>query len=278
VAAFLALLAACLFGLGDFCGGLASRRIEPLRVVAYTSVIGLILVVAVAPFMANSFTTQSLTLGALAGVLGMIGVGLLYRGLGRGPMTVVAPITAVNSAAIPVVWGLTFGETLSSLHVLGILLGLLAIVLVSRSPDITMDRPRGLIAEATLAGAGFAGFFIVIDAAQDATAPWPLVGARIASMLLALAVLFAQGAPVLPTKLDRVGGLVVATGVFDMGANMAFLFAVNIGLLSLVSVLAALYPATTVILARVVLQERMSRSQILGMAGAVGSVALIALG
>jgi drug/metabolite transporter (DMT)-like permease len=193
-------------------------------------------------------------------------------------MAVVAPITAVNSAAIPVVWGLAFGEQLSPLHVLGILTGLGAIVLVSRIPGGSIAVPRGLVLESMLAGAGFAAFFIVIDAAQDQTAPWPLVGARIASVLLALGLLALRGGLRLPTRREGVSGLIVATGVFDMAANVAFLLAVNTGLLSLVSVLAALYPATTVVLARVVLSERMSRSQVVGMFGAIGSVALIALG
>ncbi|MBM16467.1 MAG: EamA family transporter [Acidimicrobiales bacterium] len=278
MAALLALLAASLFGLGDFCGGLASRRISALRVVASTHIIGLLLVLAAAPLMAEAFSVEALLLGALAGAFGMIGIGLLYRGLGRGPMAVVAPITAVNSAAIPVVWGLAFGEQLSTLHVLGILVGLLAIVLVSRIPGDATAIPKSLVLESMLAGSGFAAFFIVIDAAQDQTAPWPLVGARIASVLLTLALLALRGGPRLPLRMEGVTGLIVATGVFDMAANVAFLLAVNTGLLSLVSVLAALYPATTVVLARVVLSERMSRTQVLGMFGAVGSVALIALG
>jgi drug/metabolite transporter (DMT)-like permease len=271
-------LAATLFGLGDFCGGLASRRISALRVVASTHIIGLVLILVAAPLMADAFSVEALAVGALAGTFGMVGIGFLYRGLGRGPMAVVAPITAVNSAAIPVVWGLAFGEQLSPLHVLGILTGLGAIVLVSRIPGGSIAVPRGLVLESMLAGAGFAAFFIVIDAAQDQTAPWPLVGARIASVLLALGLLALRGGLRLPTRREGVSGLIVATGVFDMAANVAFLLAVNTGLLSLVSVLAALYPATTVVLARVVLSERMSRSQVVGMFGAIGSVALIALG
>jgi|TARA_Y100000310_G_scaffold179716_1_gene179676 drug/metabolite transporter (DMT)-like permease len=278
VAALLALLAAALFGLGDFCGGLASRRIGALRVVASTHIIGLVLILVAAPFMAEAFSVDALALGALAGTFGMVGIGLLYRGLGRGPMAVVAPITAVNSAAIPVVWGLAFGEHLSPLHLAGIVTGLIAIVLVSRIPGAATAVPRGLVLESMLAGAGFAAFFIVIDAAQDQTAPWPLVGARIASVLLALALLTFRGGSPLPARTEGVAGLVVATGVFDMAANLAFLLAVNTGLLSLVSVLAALYPATTVVLARVVLNERMRRSQIIGMFGAIASVALISLG
>ena len=278
MAALLALLAATLFGLGDFCGGLASRRISVLRVVAATHIIGLVLILVAAPFMAEAFSVDALALGALAGTFGMVGIAFLYRGLGRGPMAVVAPITAVNSAAIPVVWGLAFGEQLSPLHMVGIVTGLIAIVLVSRIPGGATAVPRGLVLESMLAGAGFAAFFIVIDAAQDKTTPWPLVGARIASVLLALALLALRGGPRLPARTEGVTGLIVATGVFDMAANLALLLAVNTGLLSLVSVLAALYPATTVVLARVVLKERMSRSQIIGMFGAIASAALIALG
>lgn len=278
VAALLALASAVLFGCGDFCGGLASRRIDALRVVATSHIVGLGLVLAVAPLMADHFTTDALLVGGLAGVFGIVGIALLYRGLGRGPMAVVAPITAVNSAAIPVVWGLVFGERLSAMHVVGILVGLSAIALVSRVPGHAGPIPKGLVVESMLAGAGFAAFFIAIDAAQDATAPWPLVGARIVSVTLAIVTVVVRGGPLLPTRREGVAGIVVLAGVLDMVANVAFLVAVNRGLLSLVSVLASLYPAGTVILARTVLRERMSRAQVLGMVGAIGSVALIVAG
>ena len=278
MAALLALASAVLFGCGDFCGGLASRRIDALRVVATSHIVGLGLVLAAAPLMADHFTTDALLVGGLAGVFGIVGIALLYRGLGRGPMAVVAPITAVNSAAIPVVWGLVFGERLSAMHVVGILVGLSAIALVSRVPGHAGPIPKGLVVESMLAGAGFAAFFIAIDAAQDATAPWPLVGARIVSVTLAIVIVVVRGGPLLPTRRDGVAGIVVLAGVLDMVANVAFLVAVNRGLLSLVSVLASLYPAGTVILARTVLRERMSRAQVLGMVGAIGSVALIVAG
>ncbi len=278
MAAAYALISALLFGAGDFFGGLASRRTPVLVVVAASHVIGLCLIVAVAPLMAELFTVEDFLLGGLGGMFGMLGITCLYHCLGRGPMAVVAPITAVGSAAFPVLWGVGFGDHLSPLNILGILVGLVAILLVSRSPGHVGRVPAGLVLEAMLAGAGFGGFLIVLDATQSTTTPWPLVAARLVSVTLAVLLVLRSGRSPIPRRSDGAGTAILAAGVFDMTANLAYLMAVNRGLLSLVAVLSALYPATTVGLARIVLDERMSRTQVVGMIGAVGAVACIAGG
>ena len=190
-------------------------------------------------------------------------------------MAVVAPITAVGSAAFPVLWGVVSGEQLSTLSLVGILVGFLAIVLVSSTPDHVGRVSRGLVLEAMLAGAGFGGFIIAIGATSATTTPWPLVAARIVSAGLAMILVLRSGGSPIPRRSDGAFGAIVAAGVFDMAGNLAFLLAVNHGRLSLSATISALYPAMTVLLARTVLGERMSATQIVGMVAAVGAVGLM---
>jgi len=204
MAALFALVSAILFGAGDFFGGLASRRTRVLVVVAASHVIGLCLIVVVAPFMADTFTIRDFLLGSLAGVFGCLGIACLYHSLGRGPMAVAAPITAVGSAVFPVLWGVLSGDHLTTLNFLGILIGLAAIVLVSSTPGHVGKVSRGLVLEAMLAGAGFGGFLIALDATDSATTPWPLVAARLVSVAIAVAlVLRSGGSPVPPFRWGR---------------------------------------------------------------------------
>ena len=275
VSALFALASAALFGAGDFFGGLAARRTRVLTIVAASHVIGLCLIVVVAPFMADTFTTGDFLLGGLAGAFGCVGIACLYHSLGRGPMAVVAPITAVGSAALPVLWGVLSGERLTTLNLLGILIGLTAIVLVSSTPGHVGKVSRGLVLEAMLAGAGFGGFMIAIGATDSTTTPWPLVAARIASAGLAVILILRSGGSPIPRRSDGALGAIVAAGLFDMTGNLAFLLAVNHGRLSLAAAISALYPAMTVLLARTVLGERMSANQIVGMVVAVGAVGLM---
>jgi len=273
MAAAFALASAALFGAGDFFGGMAARRTRVLAIVSASHIIGLALIVVVAPFMADTFTIRDFLLGGLAGVFGCLGIACLYHSLGRGPMAVVAPITAVGSAAFPVLWGVLSGDRLTTLNLLGILAGLAAIVLVSSTPGHVGKVSRGLVLEAMLAGVGFGGFLIAVDATDSATTPWPLVAARLVSVALAVALVVRSGRSPVPRRSDGTMGAIIAAGMFDTTANLAFLLAVNRGQLSLTAAISALYPAMTVLLARTVLHERMVRNQIVGMAVAVVAVA-----
>ncbi len=280
MAAALALLSAALFGAGDFFGGTAARRTHVLVVVAASHVVGLTLILAVAPFMAQQVTLWDLMLGLGAGVFGVVGIGCLYHCLGRGPMAVVAPIAAVGNAALPVLWGVGFGEQLSRLNIAGVVLGLVAIVLVSRGaaegPRLDAITPS-LIAESLVAGVGFAGFFIFMDATADTSTPWPLVSARVVSAGLALLLLARMRRSPIPRRAQG-GAAILTAGVLDMTANLAMVMAIHRGLLSLVAVLSSLYPASTVILARYVLQERMTRIQVVGIVVALVAIAGIVTG
>ena len=284
MAALLALFSAIVFGAGDFFGGTASRRNHVLVVVAVSHVVGLLLILAVAPWMADEVTLEDLAYGLGAGLFGVVGIGCLYHALGRGPMAFVAPVTAVSNAALPVLWGIGFGERLNVLHLTGVLLGLLAIALVSRSAQATdgdgaSPRPvtSGLLAECLVAGAGFGGFFICMDLTAEATTPWPLVSARVVSAGIALLLLARMRRSPIPRRGEGALAMVVA-GILDMTANLAVLLAVHRGMLSLVAVLSSLYPASTVLLARYVLGERMSRTQMVGLVVALVAVAGIVSG
>ncbi|HLT70014.1 MAG TPA: DMT family transporter [Acidimicrobiales bacterium] len=277
MAALLALGAAAAYGIGDFLGGVAARRAAASAVVLWSHVVGLVLLVVLAPLAGGEPTGRGLAVGALAGLLGGGGVALFYRGLAVGAMSVVAPVAALLSAGVPVVAGLAAGERPATAALVGIVLALGAVVLVSREPQQLGAGPLRwqALALALSSGVAFGLFFVALDQAGDGVGVWPLVGARVASVGLFVALGVARVVSASPPR-----GAVrpaVGCGVLDAGANVLYLGALGHGLLSVVSVLTALYPAGTVLLARFVLGERLSALQRSGLAiGAVAAV-LIAL-
>ncbi|MDH3755585.1 MAG: DMT family transporter [Acidimicrobiia bacterium] len=278
MAIFLSLLTAAIFGTGDFCGGLAAKRASVVQVVAGSHLVGLVGVTIAAVLVADELIFEDVALGAAGGAFGGIGVALLYRGLARGPMSVVAPLTAMTSAAIPAGWGLATGDSLTVAAAIGVGLALVAIGLVSSNSDGTATPVTfQVVGEALVAGVGFGAFFILLDATSSASAPWPIVGARLFTSTLLVLFLVAGRRRVFPRATDA-RRLIVATGVFDTGSNVLFLYATNQGSLTLVAVLSSLYPISTVLLARYFLHEKMSRSQLWGFGAAVAATALIAAG
>jgi drug/metabolite transporter (DMT)-like permease len=277
VAALLALFSAATYGIGDFCGGLAARRIAASSVVLWSHLLGLTLLLASTVVITGEVTRGDLVIGAVGGLCGAAGVGLLYKGLSVGPMSVVAPITALLSAAVPVVAGYVEGERPGTSAVVGIGLALLAIVLVSAEGERSL-RPSDLrgVGYALGAGLGFGFFFVALSHTGEDAGMWPLVAARGASVtVLGVAALLR----VIPRRLPAPGSraLTAAAGALDALANVFFLLAVREGLVSVVSVLAALYPVSTVILARVILREEFHRVQIAGMALALPATVLMAV-
>lgn len=281
MASLLALLSAVAYGTGDFLGGLSARRLPVGAVVWRTHVIGLLGLLLVAPLVSSDDVGgRDLWLGSLAGVAGGVGILLLYLGLSRGTMSVVAPVTAVLAAAVPAGWGLVRGERPSALALAGVVVGIVAIVLVAREPD-TVRIETSLLAIALGAGLGFGLFFVALDATGDDAGLWPIVSGRATS-----AAIFVVVAAALPSY--RVGSdaarrgttpwLLVGTGVLDAAANAFFLLATQTGLLTLVAVLGALYPAATVVLARIVLAERLAPPQVVGCVLAVTAAAMVAGG
>jgi drug/metabolite transporter (DMT)-like permease len=278
MAALLALSAAVAYGVGDFLGGVAARRVPPTAVVLWSHIVGLTMLVALAPLVGGDLTLRTLAIGAGAGLLGGVGVTLFYQGLAVGAMSVVAPVAALLSAAVPVVVGLSTGERPSPAALGGIMLALGAVVLISRESS-PVDGTRRLrwqaLALAIAAGLAFGLFFVAIDRAGDGVGIWPLVGARVASVSLFAGLGAARvTSAVIP---HGVVAAAVGCGLLDAAANVFYLLALDHGLLSVVSVLTALYPAGTVLLARYVLGEQLSPVQRAGLLVAGAAAVLIAV-
>jgi uncharacterized membrane protein len=280
MAILLGIGSAVVYGAADFVGGLMTRRSNAFTVTFLSQVIGTFPLAVLVPLIGGTYSTSALWWGAGSGLAGASGVLLLYRGLGIGRMSVLAPVTAVEAATVPVLFGLASGERPSTLALTGVLVAIVAITLVSSSPDensTTGSRLRAPgMAEALGAGLFFGVFFILLERAGDDSGIWPLVGARIASVsLLGIAVVLSRSS--LRTGVATTMGI-GAAGILDVGANIFYLLATHEGLLSLVAVLTSLYPASTVLLARVVLKERLIRIQMVGLGLAGAGVSLIALG
>jgi drug/metabolite transporter (DMT)-like permease len=285
----LALGSAFAYGASDFTGGVLTKRAHVFTVVLLSQLVSSAVLICVLPFWTGSFSWQALRWGAAAGVAGGVGASLLYRGLAIGRMSVVAPITAVLAAAIPVSFGLVMGERPGSTALTGVVTGLLSVVLISGAPEPNPARSeanrrlpptvststKGVV-EALGAGVGFGLFFILLGQAPEGSGLWPLAGTRI-SMLAAAALLAAiAGAPIRAP--GRMVSSLVWLGFVNLAADLLYLLATRAGLLSLVAVITSMYPAVTVALARALLEERMAKQQLLGVTCAALSVALIALG
>lgn len=279
----LALCSALAWGWSDFIGGITSRREHHVTVALWSQVLGVVPFLTVAFLFAplDSVGRVDVTYGALAGLGGALGLVMLFRGLSVGRMAVVAPITALGGAGLPVLWGaLVDGDVPGPLTWAGLATALVAIGLVSAAEDPTApDSPaRGTgIAEALAASVGFAIVFIALDRTGADSGLWPLLPARIVVVALVTALAFAQRAPRLPTDAQSWRPL-AAIAVLDTTAISAYLLASKQGLLAIVAVVASMYPAGTVVLARVRLKEHLTRSQLAGLGLAGAAVTLIAVG
>jgi uncharacterized membrane protein len=281
VAYFLALLAAGFYGAADFTGGLVTRRAAAIPVVLLSQACGLVLVAIALPLVpAAAPTSADLWWGAAAGLAGGVGVALLYRALALGTMSVVAPITAVTAVALPVLTSIALGERPGWIPVLGIALGVISIVLVSRQSIRQPARPSvpraSGVGPALLAGIGIGIFLLALAQTHRAAGLWPLLTDRIASVAF-FVVVAAAGRRSMRMPV-RLAALAILGGALDMVANGLYLFAVQIGPFSPVVTLSSLYPASTVLLARGILGERLSAWQTAGVITALIAVALIVRG
>ena len=275
MAVVLALLAALSYGGGDFAGGLASRRAGAVQVLLVTTPVGLALIALAAVFVPADPTRADLLWGAAAGVAGGAALPLFYAALAAGPMTVVAPVSALTAAVIPVAVGFARGDRIGVVALAGVVICLAAIVLVSLEPSglqASAHAPagrRGLLL-ALGAGVGFGLFFVLLSFAGDDAGLWTLVTARAVAVGVTVVVAVAAGAVSL--RAARVP-LTYAAALGDGLANVFFVLALEQGLLSLVAVITSLYPAGTVLLARLVLDEKLHRQRLVGLGlAAVGAV------
>ena len=285
MAVLLGLLVAAAYGSADFFGGLSAKKASPSAVVVLSQALGMPWLALLVIVAGGEATTKVLVLGAGAGAVGGIGLTCLYRGLSIGRMSVVAPITAVGAAVVPVAWGLLQGERPGPLALVGVVLAIVAVGFISRTGEEVVDgsqapepsAARPYLVLAIVAGIAFGAVFVLLAETGDDAGFWPLVAGRLTSItLLALGGLaarqsFSAGgrAALLP---------IAAAGVLDLTANALYLLAARRGLIALVAVLSSLYPASTVLLARVVLKERLLGLQVAGLGLAAAGVTLIATG
>jgi drug/metabolite transporter (DMT)-like permease len=280
----LALASALLYGAGDFTGGLATRRASTLPVIVLSQASGLLLLLLLFPVLPAATPSRAdLWWGVTAGLTGGAGVALLYRALAIGRMAVVAPTTAVCAVAVPVLVSVALGERPGPLAVAGIVLGLVAIVLVSQQtgtePDTTTRTAAGRLPAgvgiALVSGVAIGLFLLSLAQTRPEAGMWPILASRSTSVaLFGLAALVTRRS----LRLRGVLLLTLACGVIDMTANALYLVAARAGPLSVVVTLASLYPASTVLLARVVLGERLNLRQVAGVACALAAIALIVRG
>jgi drug/metabolite transporter (DMT)-like permease len=281
----LALASAVFYGAADFAGGLTTRRAGTIPVVFLSQASGMILLALFLPFLPGAPTRMDLVWGAAAGLTGGIGVALLYRALAIGVMAVVAPTTAVCAVTIPVLVSILMGERPVPLVAAGILLGIWSIVLVSRQDSPGPAKPshqrlrRRLppgVGIALLSGVAIGFFFLTLAQTRTEAGMWPILAARlISTTIFGVLALTRRESLRMPAS---VLALVIFSGTVDMLANALYLAAARQGPLSVVVTLSSLYPASTVLLARIALGERLNSWQITGVGCALAAILLIVSG
>jgi drug/metabolite transporter (DMT)-like permease len=292
LAIILALASAVTYGGSDFAAGLASRSAAVIQVSLLASVASGVVVAVALPFTASPLPgAAALAWGGVAGLGGTLGALALYLGFRHAAFSVAGPISAVGAAGFSVLAGLLFGERPTALALAGIVLALPAIVGVSASAASAGEpaaetatasgiagsgRPWAGVALGLVAGAFFALLFIGLNRAGSGSGLWPVAATQVGEMVVALAAAVATRNVGLPDGRPRL--LAAVTGLAGAAGTILFFFASHEGFLTVTSVLTSLYPAVTIVLARVMLGERLTRLRLTGLALAGACVALIAAG
>jgi drug/metabolite transporter (DMT)-like permease len=275
LAALLALGASVVWGFGDFLGGVKSRSLPALTVIACSQPFGLAALAIAVAVRGRGFPGGAIWWAPLAAIFGVAGLTAFYRGMAVGAITVVAPIAGA-AAVVAVTWGLATGERPSALQEIGFAAALIGVVVTSWEGGPRGARVAAGAGWAALALAGFGGYYVPMHAASHADFLWASLLFRAATTSIAWTGLLALRRR--PQGLrPHLGGL-VAVGLLDTGGNVFFAAASVKGLVSVVSVLASLYPVVTVLLARVALRERVQRSQELGALVAITGAVLVSAG
>jgi drug/metabolite transporter (DMT)-like permease len=266
---------ALVWGAGDFAGGKASQRANSFVVALVAETAGLPLVAAWLLIAGTGLPSAAdLAWGAASGIVGNAGLVIFYRALAGGAMSVVAPLTATTTAAVPLLLGLFLDRRPSALALTGAVLAVAAITLVSAGPRGGSRAPRALVWLALLSGVLFGGYFTLVAQASDASGLWPLLAGRLAGVGGLLVAMRALGVAVRASRRTLfLGG---TAGAFDVAANALYLFAVRNGVLSVAAPLASLYPVSTVVLALAVDRERMRPLQLTGLGLAAAALVLSA--
>ncbi len=295
LAVLLALAAAAGYGGSDYSAGLAARRASVIRITILAEVASVALLIAVLPWAGlRAPSLPALAWGAAGGAGGALGALALYIGFRHAAFSVAGPLSAVGAAGFCVLAGLLLGERPGGLSVVGIALGLPAIVGVSVSQGsaehqppgpgqrpgagrpLAVSRPAAGVIWGLVAGAGFAVLFIALNRAGDGTGLWPVVAAQVAALVIVGCIGAARGEAHLPAAGAR--WLAVLTGVAGGGGTILYFLATHAGLLAVTAVITSLYPAVTIVLARLLLGERLTVLRLAGLCLAAASVGLIAAG
>jgi drug/metabolite transporter (DMT)-like permease len=280
VAVVLGVLVAIAFGTGDFLGGRTTNKasvIGTLVVSLAASVVGAALLIAVTE---ATVTAHDVALGACAGAVNVIGLGLLYQGLARHAAGVVAPIAAVVGAVVPVTWGLLQGERPSVVAFTGVLLAISAGALIGRGASESEGQWGGGAAIATLAGVALGISFVLFAESSDDSGMWPVFAARSTAALLVWSLALGLLARDRPSRVPagRMRAVAAAAGLLDVAATALLLLAVRRGLTVVVAPIAALAPGFTVLLAWALLGEKLARTQRIGIVAALAGLALVSVG
>lgn len=263
------------WGAGDFTGGLASRRSSAMVVVLFSQLIGGSLLLGLAIVFGGGLPPASqLVFGALAGVFGVLGLVGLYKGLAQGRMGLVAPLSAVVTALVPLLFSLIVEGFPGWLRLVGFAIAIAAVWFLS-SPEGSSRINATELRLSLFAGLGFGLFFIFMDQASSQVVLWPLVAARGAAIVVMTALLSATRQLAAPPA-DQMTFVALA-GILDAAGNAAFGMAAHLGRLDIAAILASLYPASTVLLAWLVFKERLGRQQWVGVVTAGVALILIAL-
>ncbi|MFG2047866.1 EamA family transporter [Micromonospora sp. NPDC048935] len=272
----LAALSAVAFGTADFSGGKASRQADPIAVTVISQLLSVPLLAVLVLVVPGTPHVGDIGWGILAGLAGAGGVVLLYRALASGMMVVVAPVTAITAAVVPIIAGLFTASFPGALALTGAGLAVLAIALVSLGDSGGRRAvPARLVGLALAAGALFGVFYTLLGQADESAGMWPVAAVRASSIALGLALAVGTGVRLRLGR--RVLGWAAVAGLLDSGANALFLAAAARGHLSIVAAVAALYPTSTVLLALAVDRERLRAVQIAGLGFAAGALVLASL-
>lgn len=295
--AVFSLTGALVFGAADFLGGLAAKRLGAVLATAVSALAGTAALAVAAALLGGEWRAADVLWGAAAGLAGAVAIGLLYACLAIGPMSILSPLTALVSAVVPMVWGFLGGERLGQLSYWALGVALVAVVLVGFVPERGAVRPslRGVLMGIG-SGTAIGAFFIIIDRTSEASGLVPLLvnsGVTALIMFVGVAALALRGrtkarttlrrdlgaahAPVRETRTTRDLQLAVACGVVNAAANSLLLLGIRAGDLSIAAVLGAMYPAGTILLAALVLEERIAPVQWIGLVLALTAAGMLAL-
>lgn len=269
------------WGAGDFTGGLASRRSGAYRTVFYGEVIGIVVLIIAVIIVGESLPDLRVWLiSMLAGLLGSIGLLLLYHSMTLGLMSIAAPVSALLAAALPVVAGIFMEGLPEFLTFVGFVFALLAVWMVSQSGSGVKNTLRGAhlsnLKLPLLAGIGFGSYFILMhEATKTGAVVWPMVASRFGGILLIVVYMFIAR---VPWKVELAAlPMIALNGVLDICGNVFFILAGQTGRLDVAAVISSLFPGSTVLLAWIFLKERLTRNQWIGILSALTAIVLMTI-